>query len=84
MTWIQEAPDRWTWVEEEHHLLLHSNGVLAELHMRWIHKYQPAVEVPADWPLTDARYLSTTTLAQAPATDVEGWQVLEAAAASDG
>ena len=81
MPWVPIDEVRWDYNEDQDlHLLLHDpgKGLLAELHMRWVHMYR-ADPVPADAPLSNASLLSTTELPAEPATDEEAWQVLTAA-----
>lgn len=78
MPWQPVGPDRWDYDEDdpERHLMLNGNGVLAELHGQWLHKYQAPASINAAAPLDGADYVSTRELRDPITTDEQGWQLL--------
>lgn len=75
--WTPAGDGRWTIPDDpDRHLLLRGPLLLGELHGRWLHRYVPAVDAPADWPLADAQHTDTVELADPPTTDEQGWQLL--------
>ncbi|MER5703470.1 hypothetical protein ABT023_16215 [Micromonospora sp. NPDC002296] len=71
------ADRRWDWdADEDRHLMVLDNGVFAEWHIQWVHKYRAPEQINEEWPLTDAVWFETIDHGAQVDSDEEAFALL--------